>query len=314
MNKMINGHKLCLEMYKSYKDKLLLLDEALKTQNGDIILRVTDFLKKTLKFNIFCNVLMKRKVALLEYSNFLKSQANLDELEDLYMATGFTSNIRDLYFLNNRNGVNKQETLNRLKSFISSHSQYMNSFNEEKLMLDCVRFLEWQIIKKEESDSVIDQLALICKNQWEQNSKDDLVNEFKTLFKIDDIQFEWTVINCLSSMGSWKKLIGMFVKPNWLTKKNILKTAITSDHFIWGISRHNPPKNVLEQFLACLSDTEKSLALAEKFQCYKFMIEYYTNQRDRLGLLSCMDKVITNSEEYHMIRKALESQDKKWRN
>lgn len=38
------------------------------------------------------------------------------------------------------------------------------------------------------------------------------------------------------------------------------------------------------------------------------MIEYYINQKDRTGLLQCLDKVLVNSEEYFTIKKALESQ------
>ncbi|XP_045482450.1 spermatogenesis-defective protein 39 homolog [Harmonia axyridis] len=314
IKKLVRGNKVVLEQFKSYKDKLQLLDEAITTYNGDIILRVTDFLRSTLKFSLFCNILVKRRVALVHYSDFLKLQGNSDELENLYMATGFTTNIKDLYFLKTRSEKNKRETLNRLKYFVSSHSQYLDSFNENKFLSDYVRFLEWQITNGEDKDSVIKQLAIVCKKQWEQNANDDQVNDFKNLFKIDDAQFEWTVLNCLCHLGLWKKLIGMFVKPNWFTKRNVLKSAINSDNFIWGVSRHDPPKNVIEQLLTCLYDSEKSLAFAEKFQCYKFMIEYYINQKDRMGLLRCLEKVVANSEEYFTIKKALESQDKRWKN
>ncbi|XP_044764779.1 spermatogenesis-defective protein 39 homolog [Coccinella septempunctata] len=314
VRKMVRGNKVVLEQFKSYKDKIQLIDEALTTYNGDIILRVTDFLRTTLKFSLFCNVLVKRRAALVHYADFVKLQGNLEELENLYMATGFTTNIKDLYFLNTRCEKNKHDTLNKLKYFISSHSHYLDSFNERKLLSDYVRFLEWQITNGENSNSVVEQLALVCKKQWEQSTDDDQVVAFKNLFRVDEAQYEWTVMNCLCYLGLWKKLIGMFVKPNWFTKKNVLKSVINSDIFIWGVSRHDPPKNVIDQLLTCLSDSDKSLAFAEKFQCYKFMIEYYINQRDRTGLLGCIDKVAANSEEYFMIKKALESQDKRWKN
>lgn len=41
IKKMVRGNKVVLEQFKSYKDKLQLLDEALTTFNGDIILRVS---------------------------------------------------------------------------------------------------------------------------------------------------------------------------------------------------------------------------------------------------------------------------------
>ncbi|KAL3290044.1 hypothetical protein HHI36_023415 [Cryptolaemus montrouzieri] len=308
IQKMIHGRGFVLEVYKSYKDKLLLLDEAVKTLNGDIICR------ENIEIQYILQHTNQEESGIGSIFKLFKMRGNIEELENLYMATGFTTNIRDLYFLSKRNGANKQETLSRLKCFISSHSQYLNSSSEKKFFEDYSKFLEWQIIKQESCDSVIEQLAVICKKQWEQGTNDDRVNEFKSLFKISDAQFEWTIVNCLSFMGLWKKLIGMFIKQNWMSKKNMLKTSLNNEYLIWGVSRHNPPKIVLEQLLTCLNDTEKSLALAEKLKCHKFVIEYYISQRDRVGLLSCMSKVVTNSEEYFLISKALDAHDKKWKN
>lgn len=37
--------------------------------------------------------------------------------------------------------------------------------------------------------------------------------EFKKLFKIDDMAFDWTVMNVLASMEHWPQLTALFVKP-----------------------------------------------------------------------------------------------------
>lgn len=314
IKKLFFGQIVSLEPYKSFKDKILLLDHAIQSWDCDIILRVIHFLKTTLSSNIFYQQLVKRTTTLHQYSNYLKAQGNLMALENLYMATGFTSNIRDLYFLGLRGNLSKKEELNKLNLFMSSHSQFCSNSNEIKMFDEHKSFLMWQIENKQTADSILEQLAVLCKTNWEKNLNDDKINQFKNQFQISDGQFQWVAMNILCHLGLWKKLISMFVKQNWLVKKQVTVSAINTEHFIMGVYRHNPPKNIMEQLLPTMSDMERALILAEKIQCVRFIINYYINQRDRVNLESLLSKVKEKSEDYFIIKKALESQDKKWKN
>lgn len=61
---------------------------------------------------------------------------------------------------------------------------------------------------------MIEQLALLCKDEWKKNkNSNDNIMEFKKLFKIDDMAFDWTIMNVLASMELWLQLTALFVKP-----------------------------------------------------------------------------------------------------
>lgn len=86
-----------------------------------------------------------------------------------------------------------------------------------------------------------------------------------------------------------------------------MKTTLSQEIIVYGISRHKPPKDILEQFLNYLPDSEKSLNLAIKLDCHKFIIQHYINQKDRLALISYKAKLAPHDEDYFLIENALQS-------
>lgn len=77
-----------------------------------------------------------------------------------------------------------------------------------------ISFLEWQIEKDESADSVIEQLAVLCRNEWEKNkNSNDVIMEFKNQFRIDEMVFEWTAMNVMASLQHWPQITALFVKP-----------------------------------------------------------------------------------------------------
>ncbi|KAJ8923564.1 hypothetical protein NQ315_010143 [Exocentrus adspersus] len=323
IKKMFNGQKYSLEVYKRFDEKLLLLDSALDAMDGNIILKVSNnefvilFLKSTLKYNIFIHQLSKRKLAAKYYSNYLIVTNKLQELTDFYMATGNIGNMKQLFYLIGRDITCKETRRSRLEQFIKEHLPANKlDHDDKKELFENVHLLHWQTIRKQtEANSVIEQLAVWCKREWETkpNSVAPLM-DFKERFKIDDFTFEWTAMNVMASMQLWPQLYAMFIKPNWLTKKDSLKTVMNPEVFVYGLSRHKPPKDVLEVYLHYITDSDRSLNLALKLNCHKFVIQYYINQRDRLALISYKEKLSAQTEEYFLVEHALQSPDKKWKN
>lgn len=76
---------------------------------------------------------------------------------------------------------------------------------------------------------------------------------------------------------------------------------------MYGISRHKPPNDMLEYFLNAISDIEKAVNLAKKLKCHKFVIHYYINQKDRLGLLNYQARCTPRSEEFYLVEAALQA-------
>ncbi|XP_057672800.1 spermatogenesis-defective protein 39 homolog isoform X2 [Diorhabda carinulata] len=221
---------------------------------------------------------------------------------------------KQLYYLIGRDIKNKDILFKRLQAFITEHMQKVYNL-DDRIELDAnTQFLRYQIEVKETCNSAIEQLASLCKKEWSRSKNAiDIIMEYKMRLNIDNFAFEWTVMNVLASMKMWPQLSDFFIKPNWL-KKNSLKTVIPAETFVWGLSRHDPPKDVLEQYLPHIPDSDRSLYLAEKFNCHKFVIQSYVNQKDRLALISYKSKVSPQNAEYFLIENALQAVDKKWKN
>lgn len=99
-----------------------------------------------------------------------------------------------------------------------------------------------------------------------------------------------------------------FVLQNWLAKKKTLKSSIRAELFLSQLHKHNPPVDVVQQFISsCNLDSETSLYYAKKMQCHKFVIDYYISQRDRQGLVGYKSCVPAQSEEFFYMENALYS-------
>ncbi|XP_050497174.1 spermatogenesis-defective protein 39 homolog isoform X3 [Diabrotica virgifera virgifera] len=320
IRKMASGHKYSLDVYKKFSDKLLLFNSALESMDGNIILKVILFLESTLNRSIFVNQLIKSKTGIKHYANYLIVNHRYDDLTSFYISTGVYSNMKQLYYLMARGTKSKSIILGHLNSLGMDSLQKMYNKDDSAEYNPYIQLLRWQIEKNENCESVIEQLAVLCKKEWDVNKNAvEVIFEFKKRLKIDDFAFEWTVMNVLASKGMWPQLNDFFMKPNWLTKKHSLKTVIPTELFVYGLSKHNPPKDVLEQYLPYINNTERSLLLAQKLNCHKFVIQHYINQRDRVGLINYKASLIANkltpqNPEYFMIENALQSTDKKWKN
>lgn len=310
----IYGHKCNLHEYVKFHDKVKLLEQSLNSCDANVIIKIINFLKETLKVNVFYHQLSKRKIAVKHFGHYLMMKNGFEELADLYMATGNTSRMKQLYYLTGEGVTNKQVLHKKLEQFMIQHLQKLNSNEDKSELYDNLQLIQFQIDQQCCFNSVIQQLAELCKTEVVSQKGRDQLREFKKLFKIDDFTFEWTLLNILASKHLWTPLSDIFIKNNWLTTKVSLKISMSAEIFLNGLSRHNPPKAILEQYLSCISDTEKAVFLAQKFLCHSFVIQHFVNQRDRMALINYRDKLIAHTDEYILIESSLQSSEKKWKN
>ncbi|KAF2883897.1 hypothetical protein ILUMI_22282 [Ignelater luminosus] len=313
ITKMFLGMPYTLYVYRSLDQKLELLDEAVATEDGNIILTVLLYLKKTLKLTVLYHNLLKRKIALEHYTNYLMRELKLEELADFYMVTGNYSDIVYLFYLGCRGTVSTESMHVKLLRFLAEHQSKLDH-DKNVMFTDYKNFLKWQMDSKMTTNSVVEQLALLYKSEAEKKSDNKSIMAFKQTFKISDFQYEWIQLNVLGVLKQWKKITELFIKPNWLTKKNSIKTVIDVELFISTLYKHNPPKEIVEEFLSCVVDSDISIGLAKKMKCHKFVIDAYIAQRDRLSILNYKNNIPNQSEEYFYAENALRSTDKKWKN
>lgn len=76
-------------IYKSKREKLMLLDCAIGCSDGNLITAITIFMSKTLKQSIFIDELKRRHVAADHYINYLESTCKSREALELSRRMGF---------------------------------------------------------------------------------------------------------------------------------------------------------------------------------------------------------------------------------
>lgn len=73
------------------------------------------------------------------------------------------------------------------------------------------------------SNSVITQLAELCKHELSTHKGMNRLQEYKKTFRIDELTFDWTLMNVLASMKLWMHINESFVKNVSLESQTILK-------------------------------------------------------------------------------------------
>ncbi|KAL9952813.1 hypothetical protein ACROYT_G040123 [Oculina patagonica] len=88
VKKIIRGQPYTLEVYKSLKDKLSLLDCAIKMHDGNAITTAVLFMKKTVKQRVLYDELKTRPKAVHHLCKYLSEHYDYTELTELYRSVG----------------------------------------------------------------------------------------------------------------------------------------------------------------------------------------------------------------------------------
>ncbi|XP_044256718.1 spermatogenesis-defective protein 39 homolog [Tribolium madens] len=314
MKRKFCGENIILTAYKTLEDKLLLLDAALDIADGDIILTVILFLKKSLSSNLFFTQLAKRNAAVKHYANYLVEINDLQQLADLYMATRNIPYLKHIYCLLAKDDSNQNSLLKKLQQFNIQHAHNFYSPEDKSEIQENMSFLEFQIKHNLNSKSLIGELTNLYMTKWEKDGS-GLIDDFQKQFKMDSFQCDWVIMSVCCKMKNWDKLLTIFInKSLWVIKKRVLRSGIRPDLFVLAISRHKPPENIIEQFLGCVGDASKRLTLAEKLDVHTYVINYYVEQKDKISLLKYMERVEPESQAMYLLRSSLNNPDIKWKN
>ncbi|KAF5294742.1 hypothetical protein FQA39_LY00226 [Lamprigera yunnana] len=314
--KMFLGMPYSLTIYRSLNQKLELLDEAVNSEDGNIILTVLLFLKNSLEVSELYRHLSNRKVALRHYANYLIREMFLQQLSVLCLECGNYSDLIFLYYTGLDEHLTKDKLQIRLLRFLLEYQQKLSN-DKNTMFIDYKNFVKWQMDNNAVSITVTEQLAALCKSHWENGADsgiiDKRISEFKLFVKMSEFQYEWIIMNALSTFKMWKTLTNLFIKPNWLTKRNSIRSVINAELIITTLYRHKAPVHVLENFITCIVDNDISLLLAKKLKCHKLVINLYAQQKDRCAIQCYKVEIPRDSEEYNYAETILMS-DKRWKN
>ncbi|XP_072424269.1 spermatogenesis-defective protein 39 homolog isoform X1 [Chiloscyllium punctatum] len=333
VRQMQKGRMYSLERFRSLNEKLHLVDEAVRTHDGNVITAVLIFLKKSLSKEVLFRELEYRQVALQHFIYYLKETGEQKLLLEVLKVLGRTEEAALLQYKEHLNIKGQVKKTEYLKNCIGLPLAY----DDSTFVKDHYTLLERQIII-EENDKRIEasgQMEVFRKHPrkasillmplvttlyyscfyhyGESEGTFSSPANLKKTFKISDKQFLLTTLAARAKLKAWKDVDTLFTTKNWLgyTKK---KAPIGFHRVVDILHKNNAPVEVIQEYVALVDNTELRLNLASKYKCHNIVIDTYRDLKDRQQLVLYRDKVEKNSQEQRKIDYILSNSQIRWKN
>ncbi|XP_054828530.1 spermatogenesis-defective protein 39 homolog [Eublepharis macularius] len=330
----LQSGKVCsLERFHSLQEKLLLLDEAVAGHDGNVIMAVLIFLKRTLKKEVLFHELELRQVALRHLIHFLKDTGDQKLLLDLFR---FLDRMEEVALTQYREHLAIQDAEKR-KEFLKGCIGLPFSSEDSALVQDHYTLLERQIIieandkhleaaaqteifRKHPRKASILNMPLVttlfysCFYHYaEAEGTFSSPANLKKTFKISDKQYVLTALAARAKLRAWHDVDALFTTKNWLgyTKK---KAPIGFHRVVEILQRNNAPVQVLQDYVRLVEDVETKLNFAMKYKCHDVVIDTYKDLKDRLQLMAYRCKVDRGSPAEEKIDSILNNPQIRWKN
>lgn len=322
-----------LERFRSLKQKMELLDEALKLNDGNVITAILIFLKRTLSKEILFQELEPRQIALHHFIRFLKEIKDQQLLLELLKALGRTE---DCALIQYKDYLNIHDEMRR-KEFLKDCIKLPFPVEDAALVLDHYTLLERQIIveasdKRFETDGqreifkkyprkatilnmpLITTLYYCCFYHYgEPEGTFSSPSNLKKTFKISEKQYLLTATAARAKLKAWFDVDALYTTKNWLgyTKK---KAPIGFHRVVDILQKNNAPIEVLQEYIRLVDDVELRLNLAIKNKCHDIVIDTYKDLKDRQQLIEYKSRVEQGSREMRKIEDILNNSQLRWKN
>uniref|UniRef100_A0A8C6ZM09 Spermatogenesis-defective protein 39 homolog n=1 Tax=Nothoprocta perdicaria TaxID=30464 RepID=A0A8C6ZM09_NOTPE len=333
VRRMQRGKVCSLERFRSLQDKLVLLDEAVAGNDGNVITAVLIFLKRTLRKEILFRELEVRQVALCHLIHFLKETGEQKLLLDLFR---FLDRTEEVALSQYREHLNIQDVEKRkefLKGCIglpfsaedASHIQDHYTLLERQIIIEASdrqleRAGQSDIFRKYPRKASILNMPLVTTlfyscfyHYTEAEGTFSSPTNLKKTFKIPDKQYVLTALAARAKLRAWNDIDALFTTKNWLgyTKK---KAPIGFHRVVEILQRNSAPVQVLQEYVCLVEDVETRLNLATKYKCHDVVIDTYRDLKDRIQLAAYRCKVERGSAEEEKIDSILNNMQIRWKN
>ncbi|XP_037575080.1 spermatogenesis-defective protein 39 homolog [Dermacentor silvarum] len=332
------GQPYFLGQHRSKEDKIALLNEAVRVQDGNAIIAVLLFLKQTLKQSLFNQELMQRPRAVSHYVSHLRAVQDNSQLMDVL---GMLGRAEDAAMVKYKLAVETPEAATRLRNLQSCYKSHFQSDPSLEMQAELVReelkLLEMQLIIEEQDSkaekegqnilmqefprkapvvgtSLVTTLYYCCLYHYNvSNSHIASPSQMKALFNLTEKQFVWTALAALAQIKHWKEIDNLFQGKSWLGKSK-MRCCIGFDKAVEILAKAHAPPEVFERYLQMVDDSEKRLTLAKAHKCHNVVIETLVYLRDRQRLLRYKNEVPPQSVAFFEIERLLNGTVVKWKN
>lgn len=333
VQKLLQGKRVSLEVYRSFQDKQKLLDAVIRSGcPGDALIYVLLFIERSLKRELFYELLKARPIALEHYLTYLQESHPEETIEVLrFFKQDDRAAIMEFESILNRKEATKEKrlSLQRLlasvldESTTSSHKNTVNSVYLQ-LMESSLKLMDFSSKFKcnEEHFSPVEMLYnyYLLGNNFGKEPSDksgsfSIPLQFCVDQNISNAQFEWTVLNACARSKSYGILEGLFEKdgrwPGIKTKQFQINFALESA--IQRLYDLEAPNALIYRFLARMANSDEKLELAKRVDCIKMVIDVLLLKKDSKALQTLRQTIDDKSELQFHCDNALKSlQEKRW--
>ncbi|XP_030069954.1 spermatogenesis-defective protein 39 homolog [Microcaecilia unicolor] len=334
VRRMKRGKVYSLERFRSLKDKLQLLDEAVRMHDGNVITAVLIFLKRTLSMEIFFRELEVRPVALQHFIHFLREIDDQKILRDLFRFLERVEELALSVYREHLNISNAEERRDFLKTKCiglpfsaddAAHIEDHYTLLERQIIIEANdKHLEAsgqeEIFRKHPRKASILFMPLVTTlfysciyHYTEGEGTFSSPANLKKTFRIPEKQYVLTALAARAKLRAWHDVDALFTTKNWLgyTKK---KAPIGFHRVVEILNKNSAPVQVLQDYVRLVDDVDLRLNIAIKYKCHNVVIDTYKDLKDRHQLMVYRCKVDRNSPEEEKIDHILSNLQIRWKN
>uniref|UniRef100_A0A8R1Y225 Vps16 C-terminal domain-containing protein n=1 Tax=Onchocerca volvulus TaxID=6282 RepID=A0A8R1Y225_ONCVO len=338
VRRLLRNDPVSLDLYRSKKEKLDLLEAALESYDGNVIIAVVLSLERSLETSVFLDIIKEKPIAVNHYIAYLKDMKNFDQLTSTLLALNRTEEVAlVLYSVACRK--QPSERIVYLKKCLNSCSAVSSLVAFSKSVNEYIDLLERQIIIEDADEALIKEEGSKIFQQYPKTVTligrpvlttlyysclyhfDLPVNAYasplsiKEFFNITEKQYAWTTISALTRLKRWNDIEKVLMSKKLLGGVKIHCPFGWRHLFTIISSNEQPPKEILCKFLRAIPDLNERQRLANQFpEVSEVTIECLVAQKDRIALSAFLAKLTPHTVEAHKALNALNNATNRWKN
>ncbi|XP_033629970.1 spermatogenesis-defective protein 39 homolog [Asterias rubens] len=338
ITRIITGETYSLEPYRSLQDKLSLLNAAVGYHDGNAILTVVMFMRRTLSKTVFSDEIRKRPIAANQYIAFLRTQhgksenvasemGQLGRIEDAALwrykqATentiphGQLMNLKEVHSL----WFDKSSTLSTEGEHIKEHISLLNRQLQIEAVDDKAQregrppFKDYPRKTNVYFKSVITTLFYCCYYHFgEPEVSVSSPLGIRQHHKLTEKQYLFTAMLSRIMLRRWQDLDTLLTSKNWRGKAT-MKCAVKFEQVVEILVQQSAPHDAIDRYLKLIEDTESRIALAMKLERHSIVVDALIQVRDRQRLLKYQSKVPGGTPEARRVEDIMRNSTFKWKN
>jgi len=310
------GFSVDLNSFKKLSDKTLLLDEAIKLGDGDIVTTVLLLLQKTLHQSVLLTILKQRSSASQQYISILERQCRQWDTAELFIAMNKPQDAAVHFYMSSlkESGPKLLTLLEKLKK---NQFNQLTDINEEGFILNQhIQLLQRQLpiatddsrIKRDtvtknissplvspavDQDSLVSApllatLQYCARYHW--NAPENLLASpvgLRKIFSLTDRQFVWNAFVGLA-LAAVNPMTVLIVKSLFGTPK--IAAGLSASRLLEVAARLECPAQVLDQLLTHVESPDQRCILASRYQRHRVVADV---SHIEFSILKSSDSTIT---------------------